>query len=193
MVRYGISMPSPKTVATDQTAKRHPWLVALLCSALTPTQAPATAGPERGRRITAEEMVSLTAPVFPDGAGLPPGQGNGRDGQALYESRCAACHGARGTGGSAEELAGGGHGLRDDPPDKTIGTYWPFATTLFDYIRRAMPPEAPGSLSADQTYALTAYILALNGLIGSTASLDAATLPRVRMPNRDGFIPVDAR
>lgn len=153
----------------------------------------AAASPGLGQPVTPAEIAALGTQVFPDGTGLPAGRGTVATGQALYEARCASCHGARGAGGSAEELAGGANGLRGEPPDKTIGTYWPYATTLFDYIRRAMPPEAPYSLSDDDAYALTAYLLALNGIIGTGEMLDAAGLARLRMPNRDGFIPVDAR
>ena len=153
----------------------------------------AAESPGLGRPLTAAELGALNLSVFPDGTGLPPGQGTVTAGQALYESRCAGCHGVRGSGGSADELAGGANGLKGEPPDKTIGTYWPYATTLFDYLRRAMPPAAPGSLSNDEAYALTAYLLALNGIIASHETLDAARLAHLRMPNRDGFMPIDAR
>ncbi|RYU57808.1 cytochrome c [Methylolobus aquaticus] len=151
------------------------------------------AGPGLGQALSAAEVAAININVFPNGAGLPPGRGTVAAGQALYAARCEACHGVRGSGGSADELAGGEHGLRGNPPDKTIGTYWPYATTLFDYIRRSMPPSAPRSLSDDEVYALTAYLLSLNGIIDEGDALDAVSLARIRMPNRDGFIPVDAR
>jgi cytochrome c len=150
-------------------------------------------GPGLGQAVSAAEIATININVFPSGAGLPLGRGTVATGQALYEARCASCHGLRGSGGSADELAGGAHGLRGNPPDKTIGTYWPYATTLFDYIRRSMPPAAPRSLSDDEVYAVTAYLLSLNGIIGAGDALDAASLARIRMPNRDGFIPVDTR
>jgi len=156
-------------------------------------QAAPAGSPALGQPVTAEDLSRLAISVFPDGAGLPPGRGTATDGQALFQTKCAGCHGLRGSGGSADELAGGAHGLRGEPPDKTVGTYWPYATTLFDYIRRAMPADAPRSLSDDEVYALTAYVLSLNGIVDSAASLDAPTLTKVTMPNRDGFIRIDAR
>ncbi len=113
-------------------------------------------------------------------------------GENIYQRTCAACHGAKGQGASAEELAGGQNSLTDDPPDKTIGRYWPYATTLFDFVQRSMPLDAPRSLSTDQVYAVTAYLLYLNGVIAGDQIVDAASLARIRMPNRDGFIRFDA-
>ncbi|WP_019904226.1 cytochrome c [Methylobacterium sp. 77] len=138
--------------------------------------------------------------VRADGQGLPAGHGSVREGEALFGARCAACHGALGEGGTADKLAGGQGSLATGKPVRTVGSFWPYATTLFDYIRRAMPYDAPQSLSADETYALSAYVLHLNGILPEGADLDAASLPTVRMPNRDGFtadqrpdIPVPAR
>ncbi len=115
--------------------------------------------------------------VRPDGQGLPPGHGNVRDGAALYAARCAGCHGARGEGAAAEALAGGQGSLASAKPLRTVGSYWPYATTLFDYVRRAMPFDAPQSLSADETYAVSAYVLHLNGLLPEEA---ISTPPRWR-------------
>ncbi|USB88216.1 cytochrome c, partial [Burkholderia cenocepacia] len=103
--------------------------------------------------------------------------------------KCAMCHGVGGEGGVGDPLVGGAGSLTSAKPKKTVGSYWPYATTLFDYIRRAMPYNAPQSLSADDVYAVTAYVLHLSGIVSSDARLDARTLPRVRMPNRDGFVP----
>ena len=114
------------------------------------------ASPRLGRAISAEEAARWDTSVFPDGRGLPPGRGNAVEGGVLFAERCAACHGAGGRGASAEELSGGSGALNSAQPDKTIGLYWPYATTIFDFTRRAMPMNAPGSLSADQVYALTA-------------------------------------
>ena len=122
-----------------------------------------------------------------DGRGLPAGHGSVRQGQTLFGERCAACHGAQGEGGSADRLVGGQGTLATGKPVRTVGSFWPYATTLFDYIRRAMPYDAPQSLSADETYALSAYVLHLNGILPEDVELDAASLPKVRMPNRDGF------
>jgi cytochrome c len=112
--------------------------------------------PGLGVPLSAAEIAAIDISIFPDGAGLPPGTGHVSDGQAPYEAKGASCHGSKGAGGTADELAGGEHGLRGDPPDKVIGTYWPYATTLFDYIRRSMPIGAPRSLTDEQVYAVTA-------------------------------------
>lgn len=148
--------------------------------------------PRLGRALSHAEAARWDSSVFPDGRGLPPGRGNAVEGAPLFAARCAACHGAGGRGATAEELAGGTGALNSAAPDKTIGLYWPYATTIFDFTRRAMPMNAPGSLSADEVYALTAYLLFANGIIGERTEIDAETLPRVRMPNRDGFFGVDA-
>src|SRR5690606_16339422 len=110
-------------------------------------------------------------------------------GKKVYEQNCLACHGANGIGGIKDRLAGGQGTLASDKPIKTVGSYWPYATTLFDYIRRAMPYQAPESLSTDDTYAVTAYILGLNGILPEDGKLDKETLPKIKMPNHDGFIP----
>lgn len=128
--------------------------------------------------------------VFPDGTGLPPGQGTARAGQGLYERSCAVCHGAQGEGqGDYPPLVGGRGTLATAKPIQTVGSFWPYATTVWDYIHRAMPYQAPGSLKADQVYAMTAYILYLNDIVGKDQVLSEKTLPNVRMPNRDGFVP----
>jgi hypothetical protein len=151
--------------------------------------APEPQTPRLGRPVSADEAPRPDPPtVFPDGGGLPPGRGTAADGQALYAARCAACHGARGEGGSGGRLVGRAPLLASPWPEKTVGQYWPYATTLYDYIRRAMPIDAPGSLSADQGYALTAWVLHANGIIGPDDEMNALALPRVRMPNRDGFV-----
>jgi len=149
-------------------------------------------GPRLGKPASPQDIAAWSLTVFPDGRGLPAGRGTAAEGKAVYERHCAACHGVKGSGGSAEELAGAKHGLADATPDKTIGTYWPYATTLFDFVRRSMPPDAPGSLGNDSLYAVSAYLLHLNGIIPETAEMNAATLSLVKMPNREGFIPVDA-
>ncbi len=125
---------------------------------------------------------------MPDGAGLPAGNGTAKQGQPLYEQLCIACHGAGGLGNSGDQLAGAQMSLTSEWPEKTIGNYWPYATTLFDFIRRSKPMDRPGSLSAAEVYALAAYLLYLNGIIAEEQPLDAAALAKIRMPNRDGFI-----
>jgi cytochrome c len=138
-----------------------------------------------GRATTPELLAAWDIDVRADGQGLPPGHGSVRDGAVLFEARCAACHGAKGEGGSADALAGGQGSLATPKPVRTVGSYWPYATTLFDYIRRAMPFDAPQSLGADETYALSAYVLHLNGLLSEDAVLDAGALPAVAMPSRN--------
>jgi cytochrome c len=123
---------------------------------------------------------------------LPAGGGTAAEGRALYDRRCAACHGPTGQEGPDDRLAGGQGSLAGDGARKTVGSYWPAATTLWDYVNRAMPFNQPGSLAPDEVYAVVAYVLYLNDLVGEDDPVDAATLPRVEMPNRDGFVP-DAR
>ena len=126
----------------------------------------------------------------PDGAGLPPGRGTPKEGEAVYAAKCQTCHGEEGVGRPNDTLVGGfGTIASDRPAVKTVGSYWSYATTLFDYIRRAMPYNDTKSLSADEVYAVSAYILNLNGVIGANDAMDAQSLPKVKMPNRDGFIP----
>ncbi|MBM3396475.1 MAG: cytochrome c [Betaproteobacteria bacterium] len=125
--------------------------------------------------------------VRPNGEGLPAGQGSVAQGRLVYERRCLACHGTLGQGGPHDRLAGGMGSLSTASPIKTVGSFWPYATTLFDYIRRAMPFEAPQTLSGDEVYAVVAYVLHLNELLPPDATLDARSLPAVRMPNREGF------
>jgi cytochrome c len=143
-------------------------------------------------------VTALDVDVSPNGAGLPAGSGTGRAGAAVYASSCASCHGDNGEGKPPyPQLLGGPKGDVDFSTDvkipRTIGNYWPFATTLFDYVRRAMPLTAPGSLSADQTYAITAYLLSREGLIPDTMQLDAHSLPLIQMPAKRRFVDDDRR
>lgn len=149
--------------------------------------------PRLGQPVTAADVARWDRDVFPDGRGLPAGAGRPAEGARLFQQHCQTCHGAGGRGASAEELAGAESPLRSATPDKTIGSYWPYATTLFDFIRRAKPMNAPGSLSANDVYALCAYLLHRNGLIDADTEMNAQTLPALRMPNRDGFVGIDAR
>jgi len=142
-----------------------------------------------GRPATPDEIKLWDIDVRSDGKGLPEGSGTAAHGKEVFEENCAACHGEGGVGGIKDRLVGGQGTLASDKPVKTVGSYWPYATTLFDYIHRAMPYQAPGSLSIDDTYAVAAYILSLNGIIPADGKLDKASLPQVKMPNRDGFIP----
>jgi S-disulfanyl-L-cysteine oxidoreductase SoxD len=142
-----------------------------------------------GRTPTPEEIRLWDIDVRPDGQGSPDGSGTAAHGKEVYQQNCESCHGANGVGGIYDRLAGGQGSLATDKPVKTIGSYWPYATTLFDYIRRAMPFPETKSLTNDEIYAVSAYILNLNGIIGTDEVLDARSLPQVKMPNRDGFIP----
>jgi cytochrome c len=144
-------------------------------------------GPGLGVPATPEQIAGWDISIGPDGAGLPPGSGTSTAGRAVYDAKCAACHGAEGAGRPNDVLVGGQGTLREAAPIRTIGSYWPYATTVFDYIRRAMPYVTPHSLTADETYAVTAYLLALNGVIGENDVMDATTLPKVEMPNRANF------
>ena len=157
-------------------------------AALAARSAAAQEGPGLGVPITAEDLSPWDISIQPDGTGLPPGSGNAATGAELYAAQCVACHGAGGAGQPNDRLVGGQGTLSQLAQVRTIGSFWPYASTVFDYIRRAMPFHAPQSLSNDQVYALTAYLLAENGIIAKNAKLDARSLARVRMPNRDGFI-----
>lgn len=143
-----------------------------------------------GRPATSEEVRARDITVFPNGAGLPAGSGDAVKGARIYESRCALCHNKRGEGKAGEypALAGGKGSLATRSPKKTVGSYWPHATTLWDHINRAMPFNQPRTLPPNDVYSVTAYILFLNGIIGETEQMNERTLPAVRMPNRDGFI-----
>jgi len=148
----------------------------------------AAEGPGLGTPITAEELKAWDLSIQPNGEGLPPGSGTAAQGKVVYDEKCAACHNLEGAGQPFDRLVGGIGSLASDSPVKTVGSYWPSATTAFDYIRRAMPFQAPQSLTNDEVYAVTAYLLVLNGILTERDRLDAKTLPRVRMPNKDGFI-----
>ena len=146
--------------------------------------------PNLGKPISPEDLAAWDISIGPDGAGLPPGSGTAKQGEAVFTAKCQACHGAKGAGQPNDRLVGGQGSLPGDkPPIKTVGSFWPYATTLFDYVRRAMPYVESKSLSPDETYAVVAYILNLNGVVGDADVINAQTLPNVKMPNRDGFIP----
>ncbi|KUJ81373.1 c-type cytochrome [Ruegeria profundi] len=141
-----------------------------------------------GRLISESEIAAWDISIPPSGAGLPEGSGSVADGAELYAAQCAFCHGATGTEGPADRLVGGFGSLTSDAPTKTLGSFWPHATTAFDYIRRAMPFYAPGSLKDSEVYAVTAYLLHLNGILPEDARLDAQSLRAVTMPNAAGFV-----
>jgi S-disulfanyl-L-cysteine oxidoreductase SoxD len=142
-----------------------------------------------GHPATPEKIRELDISVAPDGSGLPRGHGTVEQGRIVYQTLCANCHGDRGQGATHYPALVGGRGtLPSKNPVRTVGSYWPYATTVWDFVHRTMPYPRPGSLSANETYAVTAFILYLNGIIDEKAELNEATLPRVIMPNRDGFV-----
>lgn len=143
-----------------------------------------------GSAATPARIALWDIDVRPDGAGLPEGSGSVADGERVFGAVCAACHGATGIEGPNDRLVGT-EPWEEWPVTRTVGNYWPYATTLYDYVRKAMPQNAPGSLSADETYGVIAYVLHLNGLLPADAVLDASSLPRVEMPARDRFVPDD--
>jgi mono/diheme cytochrome c family protein len=148
---------------------------------------PGADGPKLGRPLTPDEVRKLDITIAPDGAGLPAGSGSVTAGAAIYAQKCQSCHGPDGAGKPMEQLTGGVGSLASGKPVKTPVSYWPSATTIFDYIRRAMPIGAPQSLTNDEAYALTAYLLSIDNIVPKTAVLDAKSLPQVKMPNREGF------
>lgn len=165
-----------------------PAVLLAACATADTSSLPGSKGPGLGLSATAAEIALVDISIPPSGAGLPPGSGDARVGAKVYVAKCQACHGEKGTGKPADPLAGGIGTLSAASPVRTVGSYWPHATTLFDYTRRAMPTTAPRSLTDDEVYAVTAYVLHLNGIISETHTLNAQTLPAVRMPNRDGFV-----
>ena len=181
-------------------------LVTVVAAVFAVTLASAAQSPPKpvglGTPATPELIAALDIDVRPDGAGLPVGSGTAHEGASVYAQKCAACHGANGEGGAAEALVGAEpktvapfgpdyERWRGDRPDVpfTIGNYWPYATTIFDYVRRAMPANAPGSLTADEAYAIVAWLLAKNEIIAESDPMSRETLPRVRMPARSRFVP----
>lgn len=159
--------------------------VFILCTVAGAAQTPSSG---LGRFPTEAELRALDVDVMPDGRGLPPGSGSAADGRAIYAQRCAACHGPTGREGPNDVLAGGAGTLASARPLKTVGSFWPYATTLWDYINRTMPFDRPGSLSANEVYAVTAFVLHLNGIVSERDLLTDKTLSAVMMPNRDGFV-----
>lgn len=149
----------------------------------------APAPPKLGRPATAEDIAKVDISIPPDGKGLPAGSGSVAQGAAVFQQKCLVCHGENGAGTpSGDRLVGGIGSLNTPNPVKTVNSYWPYATTVFDYIRRAMPNPNPKSLQNDEVYALVAYILSIDNIVPKDAVLDASSLPKVQMPNRAGFV-----
>jgi cytochrome c len=163
-------------------------IAAALLIALAPGPACAADQPNLGKPVDAADIAAWDTSIMPDGRGLPAGSGTAVSGAKIYAQKCAACHGEGGKGAISMALLPKGPITSINAAEKTIGNFWPYSTTLFDYIRRAMPWQQPKSLTSDEVYALTAYLLALNRVIGASDVMDSDSLPRIRMPNRDGFI-----
>ena len=164
-------------------------VVAIAAALLGSPVAAAAQGPYGlGRVASPAEIAGWNIDIGRDGHGLPQGSGTVGHGREVFAQQCAACHGETGQGGIGDRLVGGQGTLATPEPVRTVGSYWPYATTLFDYIRRAMPQNSPGSLSNEDLYAVSAYILNLNGLLPDDAALDASALPQVKMPNRNMFV-----
>src|SRR5215510_2807071 len=144
--------------------------------------------PNLGRPATPAEVAGWDISIPPDGTGLPPGNGTPEQGAVVYTQKCQSCHGEKGAGKPNDPLVGGQGTLTNKEPVRTIGSYWPYATTVFDYVRRAMPYTESKSLTNEEVYAVTAYLLHLNGIIGAQDAMNAESLPQVEMPNRDNFI-----
>src|SRR6202140_4590431 len=141
-----------------------------------------------GRAASPAEIAGWNIDIDRDGNNLPPGSGSVSHGHEVFDQQCAACHGAKGEGGVGDQLVGGQGTIATPKPVRTVGSYWPYAPTLFDYIRRAMPQNSPQSLDNDDVYAVSAYILNLTGLLAADATLDAKALGAIRMPNRNMFV-----
>src|SRR4029434_577264 len=146
--------------------------------------------PNLGRPATPAEIAGWDISIGPDGMGLPPGSGTPEQGAVVYAQKCQSCHGEKGAGKPNDQLVGGQGTLVSKSPVRTIGSYWPYATTVFDYVRRAMPYTESKSLTNDGVYAVTAYLLHLNGIIAAQDAMNAQSLQQVKMPNRDNFIVV---
>jgi S-disulfanyl-L-cysteine oxidoreductase SoxD len=153
--------------------------IAAAIALLSASAAPAAERPGLGKPLTEADLTLWNISIGPDGAGMPPGSGTPAQGAAIFAEKCEACHGKDGKGGANAALAG---------PERNIANYVPHATTIFDFVRRAMPWQQPKSLTDNEVYALTAYILALNKIITEEDVMNAETLPKVKMPNRDGFV-----
>jgi len=177
---------SMRKMSTRQMSARR-LAVALGVVALAAAAARAES-PHLGKPISQADLAAWDINILPDGSNLPPGRGTPAAGAKIYAEKCALCHGENGRGGHAVRLIGGPPKASLDVGTKTIANYWPYATTLFDYIRRSMPFTQPRSLTDDEVYALVAYLLAENKLIGDNDEINATTLPQVRMPNRDNFV-----
>src|ERR1700761_7984990 len=168
-------------------------LTGLFCFAATAAFAADVPAPHFGTPADPARMKAWDITILPDGSNLPPGKGSVKEGEAIYAAKCQMCHNEQGKGQPADRLTGGIGTLGTQAPIKTVASYWPYATTVFDYIRRAMPVNHPHTLDDHEVYSLVAYILSIDGIVKKDAVLDAKNLPKIRMPNRDGFIDESAK
>jgi len=173
--------------ANNRLARRLLCLCVCMCAYIFSSTTFANDGATIGAVISHSDAMAASITVFPDGEGLPAGAGNAKTGKALYQRHCAACHGQAGNNGINDAIAGGIGTLTSNNPVRTVGSFWPYATTLFDYIQRAMPYNNPGSLEFDELYSVTAYVLFLNKIVDEEMLLDSVSLAAVKMPNQDGF------
>ena len=164
------------------------WKLSLLMLAAVATLAAQSPKYGVGQPATPDKMRDLGTAIAPDGSGLPEGSGTVAAGRGVFTARCSKCHGEKAEGAVGPTLVGGQGTLATAKPLKTVGSYWPYSTTVWDYINRAMPFDQPGLLKSTDVYAVVAYILNLNGIIGNDQVMDAKSLPKVKMPNRDGFV-----
>lgn len=182
-------------MASCETSMPKRWLLGVVlllmvsCVVPVPSNHEQTGALGLGRPATPDEISAWNIDANPSGEGLPPGQGTAAQGATVYASKCARCHGPTGVEGPMDRLVGGRQTLASTSPVKTVGSYWPYATTLYDYIYRAMPFDAPQSLTADEVYAVVAWLLHENGITEVDTVIDAHTLPQIHMPNRHGFVP----
>ena len=179
----------PLTVVM-QAVRRAPKFLGLLISLSLPALIMSSEAqtPSLGSPVSPAQLTEFDLIIEPDGSGLPAGSGTAAQGENVFRARCQACHGANGEGNSSATVLVGGSMQSEGPPLRTVGSYWPLATTVFDFIRRAMPADAPKSLTDEEVYQATAYVLFLNGIVDREEILDARSLPLIEMPNRDGFI-----
>ena len=171
----------------------RPFLFAAGFALLSTVAGAAQPGPGLGRPASPAAIAAADLSISSDGANLPPGSGTVARGAQVYAQKCMSCHGPDGAGGPRDRLTGGIGTLAEANRVKTVASFWPHATTLFDYIRRAMPIQAPQSLADEEVYSLVAYLLSVDGIVAKDAVMDAQTLPKVRMPNRDGFVRRDPK
>lgn len=170
------------------TVKKFVSIITLAGLVFTPFSVNSQETVRLGTPVSEEELADFDLIAEPDGGGFPSGSGTAAQGKAIYDAQCAACHGMQGEGTTGVAALVGGDMQSEGTPLRTVGSYWPYASTVFDFVRRAMPATAPKSLSDEEVYQVVAYVLYMNGIVGENQVLNAETLPTIVMPNADGFI-----